>query len=69
MTLSTQVNVAAWVLTAACCTQLALQSVCVVWPPRSVAAMMAPFLFAGRWFPVGHVVGRCIGRAIRSRGP
>ena len=69
MTLSTQVNVAARVLTAACCTPLALLSVCVVWPPRSVAAMKAPFLFAGRWFAVGPVVGLCIGRAIRSRGP
>jgi hypothetical protein len=65
MTLSTQVNVAARVLTGAYCTPLALLSVCVAWPPRSVATMMTPFLFAGRWF----VVGLCIGRAIRSRGP
>ncbi len=63
MTSSTQVNAAAWVVTAAYCTPLALLIIWAVWPP-----MVAPFLFADRWFAVGPEVCLCIGRAIRSRG-
>jgi hypothetical protein len=64
MTLSTRANAAAWVVTAAYCTPLVSLIIWAVWPP-----MMAPFLFAGRRLAVGPVVGLCIGRAIRSRGP
>jgi len=63
MTLSTHLNVAAWMFTAAYCTPLVSLIIRAVWPP-----MMAPLLFAGTWFAVGPVVGLCIGRATRGRG-